>query len=113
MPSLLLNIVQSDPIRSHVELAPAFHIEIVTFGHTVEFAPFVMVMEGFEEEIDPKVRAFCLLLKIFQSVAERAPVFVADARERDICCHASVKPFAVPRVTAACEIPLKLNIALS
>ena len=33
----------------------------------------------------PAVSAFCLLLKVFQFAAERAPVVVPDARARESC----------------------------
>jgi hypothetical protein len=60
-PILLLNVVQSVPVRSHVEVALAFPIVIVTFGQTVEFAPLVIVIDELVVEIEPNVRAFCLL----------------------------------------------------
>lgn len=41
-------------------------------------------------------------LKRVQSTAERAPVVVEDARERERDCPERVSPFAVARVTASC-----------
>jgi hypothetical protein len=76
---LELNAVQSVPVRRPVEVALAFQIAIVTFGQTVEFVPFVIVIEGFVVDIDPNVRADCLELNVFQSVRESAPVVVVDA----------------------------------
>jgi hypothetical protein len=49
----------------------------------------------------PAIRVFCLLLKVFQSVDEIAPVVPDEARESESCCPESESPFAVPRVTAA------------
>lgn len=42
-----------------------------------------------------------LLLNVFQSVDERAPVLPHDASASESCCPTSESPFAVPRVTAA------------
>jgi hypothetical protein len=42
-----------------------------------------------------------LLLKVFQSVAESAPVVVLDARARERTCHERESQFASQRVTAA------------
>jgi hypothetical protein len=63
-PILLLNIVQSAPVRRPVDVALAFQIAIVTFGQTVEFAPLVMVIAVLAVEIDPNVRADCLLAMV-------------------------------------------------
>ena len=41
-----------------------------------------------------------LLLKVFQSVDESAPVPVVDAIESERTCPASVRPFGVPSVTS-------------
>lgn len=42
-----------------------------------------------------------LLLKVTQSVAERAPVVVLLARRRESCCPERERPLAVPRVRAS------------
>ena len=49
----------------------------------------------------PAEREPSLLLNVFQSVAERAPVVVELARERESCCTDKESPFADPRVTAS------------
>ena len=51
--------VQSVPVRRPVDVAIAFPIWIVTFGQTVLFAPFVIIIAGFVVEKLPNVRAFC------------------------------------------------------
>ena len=79
---LLLNVVQSVPVRRPVDVADAFQIAMVTFGPTVEFAPPEMVMAELVVVKLPNVRADCLELNVVQSVPERAPVVVAFARAR-------------------------------
>ena len=76
---LLLNVVQSVPVRRPVEVADAFQIAMVTFGPTVELAPFVMVMAELDVVKLPNVIADCLLLNVVQSVPVSAPVVVALA----------------------------------
>ena len=93
-----MNVFQSSPVRRPVDVALAFPIWIVTFGQTVLFAPFVIVIAGFVVEKLPNVRAFCLLLKVFQSVAERAPVVVALARARESPVPTRDSPFAGVRI---------------
>ena len=48
---------------------------------------------------------FILLLKMFQSLAERAPIVEEEARSRERTCHERESPLVEPRVTAACIIP--------
>lgn len=43
-----------------------------------------------------------LLLNVFQSVLESAPLVVAEARERESSCPERVRPFAMPRVRGEC-----------
>jgi hypothetical protein len=100
-PILLLNVVQSVPVRSHVELAVAFQIAIVTFGQTVEFAQFVIVMAELVVEIDPNVRADCFALKVFQSVAESAPVVVLLASQMERPVPTRESPLAGVRIERA------------
>jgi hypothetical protein len=82
---LELNVFQSVPVRSPVEVAEAFPIEIVTFGHTVAPVPLVTKIAGLREEIFPNVKADCFELNVFQFAIESAPVVVADARARESC----------------------------
>jgi len=42
-----------------------------------------------------------LLLKVFQSIAERAPVVVVLASARESCCPMRESPLVVARVRAA------------
>ena len=42
-----------------------------------------------------------LLLNVFQSTAERAPVVVEDARARESCCPTRERPLVVARVRAS------------
>jgi hypothetical protein len=98
---LELNIVQSAPVRSHVELAVAFQIAIVTFGQTVEFAPLVIVIAVLVVEIDPNVRADCLELNIFQSVEESAPVVVLLASQIERPVPTRESPLAGVRIERA------------
>ena len=42
-----------------------------------------------------------LLLKIFQSILERAPVVEVEARTRESICHERESPLAVPIVIAS------------
>lgn len=67
-PSLLLNNVKSEPSNSPVALVVALPMAIETFGQTVAFVPFVIVIAELAVLIDPKVSAFCFMLNAFQSV---------------------------------------------
>jgi hypothetical protein len=100
-PILLLNVVQSAPVRRPVDVALAFQIAIVTFGQTVEFAPLVMVIAVLVVEIDPNVRADCLELNIFQSVEESAPVVVLLASQIERPVPTRESPLAGVRIERA------------
>jgi hypothetical protein len=62
--------------------------------------PVVLLYERYDPVAESEVR-FILLLKVFQSVDEIAPVVPDEARESESCCPESESPLAVPRVTAA------------
>jgi hypothetical protein len=98
---LLLNVVQSVPVRRPVEVVLAFPIDIVTFGHTVAPVPLVTKMAELREEIFPNVRADCFELNVVQSVFDSAPFCNAEASVRESTCPERESPFAVPSVTAA------------
>jgi hypothetical protein len=66
---LLLKSVQSVHLRRPVEVALAFPMVRVTFGQTVAFVPFVMVMDGLVEVKLPNVRAFCFVAIFPERVA--------------------------------------------
>jgi hypothetical protein len=72
--SLLLKVFQSVQLISQVIPLHAVVIEKLTFGPTLAQVPFVIDKAGVDEEMFPKLREFCLLLKVFQSVGLRAPV---------------------------------------
>ena len=62
--------------------------------------PVALLYERSPPVTEREVR-FILLLKVFQSATERAPVVVIDARARESCCPERDSPFAVQRVTGA------------
>ena len=76
---LLLKIFQSVDERRPVAEALEFPMLIETFGQTVVLLPLVIEIAAFDEETEPKVRAACFALNIFQSATERAPVVVVLA----------------------------------
>ena len=54
-----------------------------------------------------------LLLKIFQSMAQRAPVVVAFARAREIPDHTRERPFAVPEIIPTLLLKVVQSIPVS
>lgn len=110
--SLPLNVFQSVHVRSPVAVEDAFQIPIVTFGPTVEFAQLVIVIDGFVVEIEPNVRADCLLLKVFQSVDESAPVVEAEASPREIPVPEIESPFGVPEMNPSLLLKVFQSVEL-
>jgi hypothetical protein len=90
---LLLNRLQSVPVKSPVVPDPAFEREKLTFGHTLAHVPFVIESAGVEEVMFPKVREDCLLLNIFQSVLDKAHVAHEDESQRERVEPETESPF--------------------
>jgi hypothetical protein len=106
-----LNMFQSAEERSPVVATPAVPIESETLGQTVAPVPFMTMSSGVEEVIFPNVRAFCLLLNMFQSVDESAPLCTPEARAREISCPESESPLPIPIVTASWACAWRASIS--
>jgi hypothetical protein len=100
-------------VRRPVEVVEAFQIEIVTFGHTVAPVPLVIVIAEFVVAIFPNMRADCLELNVVQSVAESAPVVVADARAREIPEPEIERPFGVPEMKPSLLLKVVQSVPVS